>query len=74
MEPFLLCRNVNLHLHFQAAFIAPHHMDDVIDERQISGLCGWVLCDEKLGAIPKQQYKIQNNKVLDITERKVIPF
>jgi len=48
-------------------------MEDIIDERQISGICGWVLCDEKLGAVPKQQYRIQNNRVLDITERKVIP-
>lgn len=53
-------------------FITPTHYSDVVDERAIIKLCGYPLCQKKLGAIPKQKYKIstKTNKVYDITERK----
>ncbi|XP_070448764.1 putative RNA polymerase II subunit B1 CTD phosphatase RPAP2 isoform X1 [Equus przewalskii] len=53
-------------------FITPAHYSDVVDERSIINLCGYPLCQKKLGIIPKQKYKIstKTNKVYDITERK----
>lgn len=53
-------------------FITPAHYSDVVDERSIIKLCGYPLCQKKLGIIPKQKYKIstKTNKVYDITERK----
>uniref|UniRef100_A0A8C6RBF8 RNA polymerase II subunit B1 CTD phosphatase RPAP2 homolog n=2 Tax=Nannospalax galili TaxID=1026970 RepID=A0A8C6RBF8_NANGA len=53
-------------------FITPAHYSDVVDERSIIKLCGYPLCQKKLGTIPKQKYKIstKTNKVYDITERK----
>ncbi|KAH0515387.1 RNA polymerase II subunit B1 CTD phosphatase Rpap2 [Microtus ochrogaster] len=55
-------------------FITPAHYSDVVDERAIIKLCGYPLCLKKLGAIPKQKYKIstKTNKVYDITERKAL--
>ena len=52
--------------------ISKQHMEDVIEERKLSQLCGWVLCDNKidLEKVPKQTYSIRGHKVLDITERK----
>nr|XP_055196899.1 putative RNA polymerase II subunit B1 CTD phosphatase RPAP2 isoform X2 [Nyctereutes procyonoides] len=53
-------------------FITPAHYSDVVDERSIIKLCGYPLCQKKLGIVPKQKYKIstKTNKVYDITERK----
>ncbi|XP_027392318.1 putative RNA polymerase II subunit B1 CTD phosphatase RPAP2 isoform X4 [Bos indicus x Bos taurus] len=53
-------------------FITPAHYSDVVDERSIIKLCGYPLCQNKLGIVPKQKYKIstKTNKVYDITERK----
>ncbi|XP_003933354.1 putative RNA polymerase II subunit B1 CTD phosphatase RPAP2 isoform X2 [Saimiri boliviensis] len=53
-------------------FITPAHYRDVVDERSIVKLCGYPLCQKKLGIVPKQKYKIstKTNKVYDITERK----
>ncbi|KAM6218351.1 putative RNA polymerase II subunit B1 CTD phosphatase RPAP2 [Rhynchocyon petersi] len=53
-------------------FITSAHYSDVVDERSISKLCGYPLCQKKLGTVPKQKYKISTitNKVYDITERK----
>ncbi|XP_031193065.1 putative RNA polymerase II subunit B1 CTD phosphatase RPAP2 isoform X2 [Mastomys coucha] len=53
-------------------FITPAHYSDVVDERSIIKLCGYPLCQKKLGVIPKQKYQIstKTNKVYDITERK----
>ncbi|KAL0603838.1 putative RNA polymerase II subunit B1 CTD phosphatase RPAP2 [Plecturocebus cupreus] len=55
-------------------FITPAHYSDVVDERSIVKLCGYPLCQKKLGIVPKQKYKIstKTNKVYDITERKVL--
>jgi hypothetical protein len=52
--------------------ISKHHMEDVIEERKLAQLCGWVLCDNKIDpqSQPKQTYSIRGHKVLDITERK----
>ncbi|XP_075414527.1 putative RNA polymerase II subunit B1 CTD phosphatase RPAP2 isoform X2 [Tenrec ecaudatus] len=52
--------------------ITSAHYNDVVDERSISQLCGYPLCQKKLGIVPKQKYKIstKTNKVYDITERK----
>lgn len=56
----------------QGKFITPAHYSDVVDERSIIKLCGYPLCQKKLGIVPKQKYKIstKTNKVYDITERK----
>lgn len=53
-------------------FITPAHYSDVVDERSIIKFCGYPLCHNKLGIVPKQKYKIstKTNKVYDITERK----
>ncbi|XP_019482531.1 PREDICTED: putative RNA polymerase II subunit B1 CTD phosphatase RPAP2 isoform X1 [Hipposideros armiger] len=53
-------------------FITPAHYSDVVDERSIIKLCGYPICQKKLGIVPKQKYKIstKTNKVYDITERK----
>ncbi|KAL5281376.1 RPAP2 family protein [Megaselia abdita] len=48
------------------------HYDDIIDERSITKLCGYPLCDKELKNIPTKKYQISTltNKVYDITERK----
>ncbi|XP_061549103.1 putative RNA polymerase II subunit B1 CTD phosphatase rpap2 isoform X1 [Phycodurus eques] len=55
-----------------AKLITAANYKDVVEERFITKLCGYPLCANKLGKIPKQQYKIstKTNKVYDITERK----
>lgn len=48
-------------------------MEDVIEERAIIKLCGYVQCDNCLSAtMPKQRYRIsmKSNKVYDISQRK----
>jgi hypothetical protein len=67
----------------QAAHLNPSHFDDVVEERKLSGICGWTLCDVKLDlALPtatqsgkkkrtEQQYSIRGNKVLDVRLRNV---
>lgn len=57
---------------FQLIHINQAHYDDIIEERSIIKLCGYPVCDNALGNIPKQQYIIASsqNKVYDITERK----
>ncbi|XP_014480533.1 PREDICTED: putative RNA polymerase II subunit B1 CTD phosphatase RPAP2 [Dinoponera quadriceps] len=53
-------------------FINKTHMEDVIEERSIIKLCGYVLCSKPLTAVVKQQYRIstRTNKVYDISKRK----
>lgn len=57
---------------FQLIHINQSHYDDIVEERAIIKLCGYPLCSEKLGNMPKKQYQISTvrNKVYDITERK----
>jgi len=52
--------------------ISKQHMEDVIEERKLVKLCGWVLCDNKIDpqSVPKQKYTIKGHKVFDLTERK----
>lgn len=59
-------------LYFQLIHLNQAHYDDIVEERSISMLCGYPLCDITLADIPKQQYIISKtqNKVFDITERK----
>lgn len=47
-------------------------MEDVIEERAIIKLCGYVLCSKPLTVIIRQQYhiSIHKNKVYDISRRK----
>lgn len=47
-------------------------MEDVIEERAIVKLCGYVLCSNQLTVIIRQQYHISThrNKVYDISKRK----
>ncbi|XP_071157108.1 putative RNA polymerase II subunit B1 CTD phosphatase RPAP2 [Mytilus edulis] len=53
-------------------FIAPHHYEDIVEERSITKTCGYPVCCKPLNAISKQKYHIstKDNKVYDITERK----
>ncbi|XP_033731935.1 putative RNA polymerase II subunit B1 CTD phosphatase RPAP2 isoform X2 [Pecten maximus] len=55
-----------------ALHICPNHYDDIIEERAIAKLCGYPICQNPLGQIPKQKYHIstRSNKVYDITARK----
>ncbi|OWF48908.1 RNA polymerase II subunit B1 CTD phosphatase Rpap2-like [Mizuhopecten yessoensis] len=55
-----------------ALHICPNHYDDIIEERAIAKLCGYPICPNSLGHIPKQKYHIstRSNKVYDITTRK----
>ena len=59
--------------HPQASILGQSQYDDVIDERNIVGLCGYPLCQQKLGPVPTQRYRIivERKEILDITERKV---
>ncbi|XP_060083357.1 putative RNA polymerase II subunit B1 CTD phosphatase RPAP2 isoform X2 [Ylistrum balloti] len=57
----------------QDAFnICPNHFDDIVEERAIAKMCGYPICPNTLGHIPKQKYHIstRSNKVYDITARK----
>ncbi|KAL6435532.1 hypothetical protein ACFW04_005478 [Cataglyphis niger] len=53
-------------------FINKSHMEDIIEERAIIKLCGYVLCSKPLTVIIRQQYHISvhRNKVYDISRRK----
>ncbi|XP_051868824.1 putative RNA polymerase II subunit B1 CTD phosphatase rpap2 [Pristis pectinata] len=53
-------------------FITAAHYQDVVEERSIIKQCGYPVCQNTLGIVPKQQYKIstKTNRVYDITERK----
>ncbi|XP_072748702.1 putative RNA polymerase II subunit B1 CTD phosphatase RPAP2 isoform X2 [Anoplolepis gracilipes] len=53
-------------------FINKSHMEDVIEERAITKLCGYVLCSKPLTVVIRQQYHISthSNKVYDISRRK----
>ncbi|XP_018368549.1 PREDICTED: putative RNA polymerase II subunit B1 CTD phosphatase RPAP2 [Trachymyrmex cornetzi] len=53
-------------------FISKNHMEDVIEERALVKLCGYVLCPNQLTVIIRQQYHIstRKNKVYDVSKRK----
>nr|XP_057923248.1 putative RNA polymerase II subunit B1 CTD phosphatase rpap2 [Doryrhamphus excisus] len=55
-----------------AKLITAANYKDAVEERSITKLCGYPVCPNKLGKIPKQRYTISTkpNKVYDITERK----
>ncbi|XP_066453446.1 putative RNA polymerase II subunit B1 CTD phosphatase RPAP2 [Eleutherodactylus coqui] len=55
-----------------AKFISPSYYKDIVEERSITMICGYPICNNKLENVPKQKYKIstKTNKVYDITERK----
>lgn len=57
----------------QVFFLNPEKYDDVTVERALTKICGYPLCRGQLGPVKKQQYHIslKDNKVYDITERKV---
>ncbi|XP_015188446.1 PREDICTED: putative RNA polymerase II subunit B1 CTD phosphatase RPAP2 [Polistes dominula] len=48
------------------------HMEDVIEERAIEKLCGYVLCKNPITVLITQQFHIstKRNKVYDVTKRK----
>jgi len=50
--------------------ITVDHYQDITEERAILRYCGYPLCSNILKAVPKQRYKISNNRVYDITNRK----
>ncbi|KAF5276521.1 hypothetical protein FQA39_LY06590 [Lamprigera yunnana] len=45
---------------------------DIVEERSITKLCGYCLCDNKIMSSPKKRYSIdsKNNKIYDVTDRK----
>ena len=53
-------------------YLTPAHFDDIVEERSIVKLCGYVTCSNVLENVLKQQFKIstKRNQVIDITERK----
>ncbi|XP_017887890.1 putative RNA polymerase II subunit B1 CTD phosphatase RPAP2 isoform X2 [Ceratina calcarata] len=53
-------------------YINKSHMEDVIEERAIIKLCGYVLCNNPLTKVINQQYHIstKKNKVYDVSLRK----
>nr|XP_033331866.1 putative RNA polymerase II subunit B1 CTD phosphatase RPAP2 isoform X1 [Megalopta genalis] len=53
-------------------YINKCHMEDVIEERAVIKLCGYVLCSNALVVVINQQYHIstKRNKVYDVTRRK----
>ncbi|XP_013411525.1 putative RNA polymerase II subunit B1 CTD phosphatase RPAP2 isoform X2 [Lingula anatina] len=55
-----------------AHYIDPPVYQDIVEERHLAKLCGYLLCGQELGQIPKQKYHIsaKNNRVYDISERK----
>ncbi|XP_017759655.1 PREDICTED: putative RNA polymerase II subunit B1 CTD phosphatase Rpap2 [Eufriesea mexicana] len=57
---------------YNLRYINRSHMEDVIEERAIIKLCGYVLCNNALTTTINQRYHIstKKNKVYDITRRK----
>ncbi|CAL7940338.1 unnamed protein product [Xylocopa violacea] len=53
-------------------YINKSHMEDVIEERAIIKLCGYVLCNNTLTTVIGQRYHIstKKNKIYDVTRRK----
>lgn len=56
----------------QLIYLNQSHYDDIVEERFITKLCGYPLCDITICEVPKQQFTISivQNKVYDITDRK----
>lgn len=71
IKSFSIAKTIFLSV-FQLIHLNQSHYDDIVEERSITKLCGYPLCDISLSDIPKQQYIISKtqNKVYDITERK----
>lgn len=56
----------------QVRWINPEIYDDVTRERAISGLCGYPMCGQAVvDTFGERLYIIRNNKVYNITERRV---
>ncbi|XP_053994986.1 putative RNA polymerase II subunit B1 CTD phosphatase Rpap2 isoform X1 [Hylaeus volcanicus] len=57
---------------YNLRYINKSHMEDVIEERSIIKLCGYVLCPNALTSVVNQKYRIstKENKVYDVTRRK----
>ncbi|KAG7189599.1 hypothetical protein KM043_017284 [Ampulex compressa] len=53
-------------------YVNKSHMEDVIEERALGKLCGYVLCNNPLTKVINQQYYIstRRNKVYDVSRRK----
>ena len=68
-----LCCDVYFPFLRQSQHITQNHYDDVVEERNIERLCGYPMCDRKLGPISRQKYHIsvERRQVFDVTERKV---
>ncbi|KAJ8877865.1 hypothetical protein PR048_022324 [Dryococelus australis] len=60
----------------QLQYICESHFQDVVEERALTKLCGYPLCQGQLPPAPSQQFRISTrlNKVYDITDRKVRPI
>ncbi|XP_071554256.1 putative RNA polymerase II subunit B1 CTD phosphatase RPAP2 homolog isoform X2 [Temnothorax nylanderi] len=64
LDPDWLLQNLGL--------ISKSHMEDVIEERAIVKLCGYVLCSNQLTVVIRQKYHIstRENKVYNVSKRK----
>ena len=75
MLDYVFCETViKFPLHtLQLRWVNQHHYQDINEERAITKVCGYPICEQILGLIPKKKYHISvsQNKVYDITERKV---
>ncbi|XP_065217961.1 putative RNA polymerase II subunit B1 CTD phosphatase RPAP2 homolog [Planococcus citri] len=72
VEEFIDGTNDQTYFLSQLRWINQSHYQDIIEERTIMKHCGYPLCSQILGPVPKQKYHISTteNKVYDITERK----
>ncbi|KAB7504426.1 putative RNA polymerase II subunit B1 CTD phosphatase RPAP2 [Armadillidium nasatum] len=54
-------------------YLTRDNFEDVAIERSLNGICGYALCDQSLTdqTFKNQTYIIRNNKVYDVTHRKV---
>lgn len=57
----------------QADVLSQSQYRDVVDERNIDGVCGYPLCSENLAPAFQQKYRISvaKKQILDLTDRKV---
>lgn len=61
------------HFLAQLPWINQCHYQDIVEERAITKTCGYPLCRQAIGIVPKKKFHISSaqNKVYDITDRKV---
>lgn len=53
-------------------YIEPYHYEEIVEERFLSKICGYPICEKVLKKVPSQKYQISSklNKVYDLGDRK----